>query len=217
MVQSNGTSILLVEDNSAERDSLAQLLRASSFKVHTADSADKALSYLEEEIDIVLTDLRMGDVSGMDLLKHWKVKDPETMFLVMTGHGSTQTAIDAIKAGAYHYMTKPLDVDALLVMLRNMARLRDETRKVAQLQSCLDGRFNVSSIIGTSGPMQRVFELIRRSSQAFSTVLILGESGTGKELVAEAIHQFAAAKWAVSGGQLRGDAGDAGGIGVVWP
>ncbi|HVT79185.1 MAG TPA: sigma-54 dependent transcriptional regulator [Phycisphaerae bacterium] len=189
MVQTTATTILIVDDNGAERDSLAQLLRATGFKVHTADSADKALSYLEENVDIVITDLRMGDLSGMDLLKHWKAKAPETMFLMVTGHGSTQTAIDAIKAGAYHYMTKPLDVDALLVMLQNMVRLRDETRKVAQLQHRLDEKFNLSNIIGTSPSMQRIFELIRRSSQAFSTVLILGESGTGKELVAEAIHQ----------------------------
>jgi two-component system NtrC family response regulator/two-component system response regulator HydG len=86
-------------------------------------------------------------------------------------------------------MTKPLDVDALLVMLQNMVRLRDETRKVAQLQHRLDEKFNLSNIIGGSPSMQRIFDLIRRSSQAFSTVLILGESGTGKELVAEAIHQ----------------------------
>jgi DNA-binding NtrC family response regulator len=189
MVQNNATTILIVDDNGAERDSLAQLLRSTGFKVHTADSADKALGYLEENIDVVITDLRMGDLSGMDLLKHWKAKAPETMFLMVTGHGSTQTAIEAIKAGAYHYMTKPLDVDALLVMLQNMVRLRDETRKVAQLQHRLDEKFNLSNIIGTSQSMQRIFELIRRSSQAFSTVLILGESGTGKELVAEAIHQ----------------------------
>ncbi len=189
MVQPNTTTILIVDDNGAERDSLAQLLRSTGFKVHTADSADKALGYLEENVDVVITDLRMGDLSGMDLLKHWKAKAPETMFLMVTGHGSTQTAIEAIKAGAYHYMTKPLDVDALLVMLQNMVRLRDETRKVAQLQHRLDEKFNLSNIIGGSPSMQRIFELIRRSSQAFSTVLVLGESGTGKELVAEAIHQ----------------------------
>jgi len=131
----------------------------------------------------------MGDVSGMDLLKHWKLKQPEAMFLMITGHGSVQTAIDAIRAGAYHYMTKPIDPQALLIMLQNMVRQKAETRKVRELQNRLDERFSLSSIIGRSAGMQRVFELIRRSATAFSTVLILGESGTGKELVAQAIHQ----------------------------
>ena len=111
------------------------------------------------------------------------------MFLMVTGHGNTTTAIEAIKGGAYDYMTKPLDVNKLLVTLQNMIRHREESRKVRELQNRLDERFSLSSIIGRTGAMQRVFELIRRSSQAFSTVLILGESGTGKELVAQAIHQ----------------------------
>jgi len=181
--------ILIVEDDANERQALAQLLGHAGFRVSTADSADKALSYLDESIQFVITDLEMGDVSGMDLMKYWKPKAPDTMFLMITGHGSTQTAVDAIKAGAYHYMTKPLDVSALLVMLQNMIRQREDTRKVAQLQTRLDEKCGLSNIIGRSPQMQRVFELIRRSSQAFSTVLILGESGTGKELVAEAIHQ----------------------------
>ena len=144
---------------------------------------------MDEAVDFVLTDLQMGDVSGMDLLKHWKMKQPETMFLMITGHGSTQTAIEAIRAGAYDYMTKPLDINKLLVTLQNMVRQREESRKVRDLQNRLDEKFSLSNIIGRSPQMQRVFELIRRSAQAFSTVLILGESGTGKELVAQAIHQ----------------------------
>ncbi|HEY4330393.1 MAG TPA: sigma-54 dependent transcriptional regulator [Phycisphaerae bacterium] len=181
--------VLIVEDDANQRQTLAQLLGAAGYRVSTADSADKALSYLNESVHFVITDLEMGDVSGLDLLKYWKAKSPETMFLMITGHGSTQSAIDAIKAGAYHYMTKPLDVSALLIMIQNMVRQREDTRKVAILQNRLDDKFSLSNIIGRSPQMQRVFELIRRSAQAFSTVLILGESGTGKELVAEAIHQ----------------------------
>jgi len=181
--------ILIVDDEANERTALSRILSNAGYEVKTTESADKALSFMDESIDFVLTDLEMGDVSGMDLLKHWKTKQPESEFLVITGHGSTQTAIEAIKAGAYHYMTKPIDIDALLVMLKNMVRQREESRKVNELQKRLDDRFSLSNIIGRSAAMQRVFELIRRSAQAFSTVLILGESGTGKELVAEAIHQ----------------------------
>ena len=186
---SNGYKILVVEDDANERQGLQRLLTEAGYQVSTADSADKGLSFMDEAVDFVLTDLQMGDVSGMDLLKHWKMKQPETMFLMITGHGSTQTAIEAIRAGAYDYMTKPLDINKLIVTLQNMVRQREESRKVRELQNRLDEKFSLSNIIGRSPQMQRVFELIRRSAQAFSTVLILGESGTGKELVAQAIHQ----------------------------
>ncbi|MGN6370373.1 MAG: sigma-54-dependent transcriptional regulator [Phycisphaerae bacterium] len=185
----NGYKILVVEDDPNERQGLQRLLTEAGYQVSAADSADKALSFLDEAVDFVLTDLQMGDVSGMDLLKHWKLKQPDTMFLMITGHGSTQTAIEAIRAGAYDYMTKPLDINKLIVTLQNMVRQREESRKVRELQNRLDEKFSLSNIIGRSPQMQRVFELIRRSAQAFSTVLILGESGTGKELVAQAIHQ----------------------------
>ena len=181
--------ILVVEDDARERNAIQRLLAGCGYQVATAESADKALSYVDEPIDFVLTDLLMGDVSGMDLLRLWKQKQPETMFLIVTGHGSVSTAVEAIQAGAYHYMTKPIDPPALLNMLQNMVRQRQETRKVVELQNRLDERFALSAIIGRSQGMERVFELIRRSSHAFSTVLILGESGTGKELVAQAIHQ----------------------------
>jgi DNA-binding NtrC family response regulator len=189
MTLSNGYKVLVVEDEADQRSSLQRLLTDAGYQVSTADSADKAMSYMDEAVDFVLTDLQMGDVSGMDLLKHWKSKQPETMFLMITGHGSVTTAIDAIRAGAYHYMTKPIDPQALVIMLQNMTRQREETQKVRELQNRLDEKFSLSNIIGRSPQMQRVFELIRRSAQAFSTVLILGESGTGKELVAAAIHQ----------------------------
>jgi len=181
--------ILVVEDDANERQAMQKLLSDGGFQVSTADSADKAMSYLDEMIDFVITDLQMGDVSGIDLLRHWKLKQPDSMFLMVTGHGSLNTAIESIRAGAYHYLTKPLDPQGLLIMLKNMVRQREETRKVRQLQDRLDEKYGLSNIIGHSAGMQRVFDLIKRSAQVLSTVLILGESGTGKELVAQAIHQ----------------------------
>jgi DNA-binding NtrC family response regulator len=189
MTTSNGYKVLVVEDDANERHGLQRLLTDAGYQVSAADSADKAMSYMDEAVDFVLTDLQMGDVSGMDLLRHWKLKQPETMFLMITGHASTTSAIEAIRLGAYDYMTKPLDVNKLIVTLQNMIRLREESRKTRELQNRLDEKFSLSNIIGRSPQMQRVFELIKRSAQAFSTVLILGESGTGKELVAQAIHQ----------------------------
>ncbi len=189
MTQQNGYRILVVEDDANDRQSLQRLLTDAGYQVSVADSADKAMSYLDEAVDFVLTDLQMGDVSGMDLLRHWKLKQPNSMFLMITGHGSVTTAIEAIRGGAYHYMTKPIDPQALVIMLKNMVRQREETRKVEELRNRLDEKFRLSNIIGRSPQMEKVFDLIRRSAQAFSTVLILGESGTGKELVAQAIHQ----------------------------
>src|SRR5262245_24788607 len=124
MAHGNGYKVLVVEDDANERQSLQRLLTEGGYQVSTADSADKALGYMDEAVDFVLTDLQMGDVSGMDLLKHWKIKQPEAMFLMITGHGSVTTAIEAIRAGAYHYMTKPIDPQALLIMLENMVRQR---------------------------------------------------------------------------------------------
>jgi DNA-binding NtrC family response regulator len=181
--------ILVVEDDQNERNGMQRLLQDAGYQVSVADSADKALSYIDEPIDFVLTDLQLGDVSGMDLLRHWKLKQPQTNFLMITGHGTVNSAIEAIRAGAYHYMIKPIDPQALLVMLGNMVREREQSRKLDDLRNRLDEKFAIGNIIGKSPQMQRVFELIRRSAQAFSTVLILGESGTGKELVAQAIHQ----------------------------
>ncbi|MCL2648201.1 MAG: sigma-54 dependent transcriptional regulator [Phycisphaerales bacterium] len=189
MSQASDHKILIVEDDPNERAGLQRLLSEAGYQISTADSADKAMGYMDESIDFVVTDLQLGDVSGMDLLKHWKLKQPNTLFLMITGYGSVTTAIEAIRAGAYHYMTKPVDPQALLIMLQNMVRQYEETAKVQALQHRLDEKFSLSNIIGRSPQMQRVFELIRRSAQAFSTVLILGESGTGKELVAQAIHQ----------------------------
>ncbi len=183
------TKILVVEDNASESIALQRLLASARYQVASADSVDKALSYLDEPIDIILSDLQLGEDSGIDLLRTWKQKHPETLFLITTGHASISTAVDAIQAGAYHYLTKPLDPPALLNMLANMTHQREQSRKVVDLQNRLDERFSLNSIIGRSSYMQRVFELIRRSAHAFSTVLILGESGTGKELVAQAIHQ----------------------------
>jgi DNA-binding NtrC family response regulator len=188
MAQESGYKILVVEDNEKERQGLRRLLVNSGYQVLMAESAEKALGYLDEPIDFVLTDLQMGEVSGVDLIRHWKPKQPDSMFLMITGHGSMASAIESIRAGAYHYLTKPIDPNSLLNMLQNMARQREETQRVSELRTRLDKSFGISNIIGKSAVMERVFELIRRSAQAFSTVLILGESGTGKELVAQAIH-----------------------------
>ena len=101
--------ILVVEDHEIERRAVSQILKAEGFTVLGAENADKALGYMDENIDVVLSDLNMGDVSGLDLLQLWKKNKPDTQFILLTGHSSVNSAVEAIKAGAFDYVTKPID------------------------------------------------------------------------------------------------------------
>src|SRR5688572_27887718 len=101
--------MLVVEDHENERRAIMQLLKAEGFTIYGAESADKALGYIDENIDVVLSDLNMGDVSGLDLLNLWKKRKPDTQFILFTGHSSINSAVEAIKAGAYDYVTKPVN------------------------------------------------------------------------------------------------------------
>src|SRR5436190_14319738 len=115
---SHAGRVLVVEDHEAERRALSQILKSDGFTVFGAENADKALGYIEENIDVVLSDLHMGDVSGIDLLQLWKKRQPATEFIVMTGHSSVNTAVEAIKAGAFDYVTKPINRDEIVLLIR---------------------------------------------------------------------------------------------------
>jgi DNA-binding NtrC family response regulator len=179
---------LVVEDNEAERRALSQLLKSEGFTVFGAESADKALGYVEENIDVVLSDLHMGDVSGIDLLQLWKKRRTETQFILLTGHSSLNSAIEAIKAGAYDYLTKPVNPDELVLLVRRAVDSLQKDKEIDNLRRRLDQRFGLDQIVGQSKQMKEVFAKIQRAAPVDSTVLILGESGTGKELVAQALH-----------------------------
>lgn len=180
--------VLIVEDNETERKALGQLLKAEGFTVLGADSADKAMSYMDENLDVVLSDLHMGDVSGIDLLQLWKKKKPETQFILLTGHSSLNSAIEAIKSGAYDYVTKPVNPDELTLLVRRAVEGLRKDKELEHLRQRLDQRFGLEKIIGESKMMKDVFAKIQRAAPVDSTVLVLGESGTGKELVAQALH-----------------------------
>src|SRR5215213_2271281 len=112
---SNQGRVLVVEDHESERRAVTQILKSEGFTVYGAENADKALGYIDENIDVVLTDLHMGDVSGIDLLQLWKKKQPETQFIVITGHSSINSAVEAIKGGAFDYVTKPINQDEIVL------------------------------------------------------------------------------------------------------
>lgn len=180
--------ILVVEDQETERRAVTQILKSEGFTVFGAENADKALGYMDENIDVVLTDLHMGDVSGIDLLHLWKKRASETQFIVLTGHSSVDTAVEAIKSGAYDYLTKPIHPDELVLLIKRAVETLQKDKEIDNLRRRLDQKFGLDQIVGQSKQMKDVFGKIQRAAPVDSTVLILGESGTGKELVAQALH-----------------------------
>jgi len=185
---SHAGRVLVVEDHEAERRALSQILKSDGFTVFGAENADKALGYVEENIDVVLSDLHMGDVSGIDLLNLWKKRRPETQFILLTGEKATNAAVEAIKAGAYDYVTKPINPEELSLLIKRAIEAMQKDKELDSLRRRLDQKFGLDQIVGQSKQMKDVFAKIQRAAPVDSTVLILGESGTGKELVAQALH-----------------------------
>jgi DNA-binding NtrC family response regulator len=180
--------VLVVEDNESERRAVSAILKSEGFSVFGAEDADKAIGYIDENIDVVLSDLQMGDVSGLDLLHLWKKRKPETQFILLTGHSSINSAVEAIKSGAYDYVTKPINPDEIILLIKRAVESISKDREIDNLRRRLDQKFGLDQIIGQSKQMKDVFSRIQRAAPVDSTVLILGESGTGKELVAQALH-----------------------------
>ena len=179
---------MIVEDQELERKSVMQLLKKEGFQVFGAENADKAIGYVDEAIDVVLSDLHMGDVSGLDLLTLWKQKQPDTHFILLTGHSSIDSAVEAIKKGAYDYIAKPVNPDELILLIKRAIETKQKDREIDSLRRRLDQKFGLDQIVGESKPMRDVFAKVQRAAPVDSTVLVLGESGTGKELVAQALH-----------------------------
>ncbi len=179
---------LLVDDDASSRDSTTLFLEAKGFSVVKARNGTEALRHLAEGISVIITDLVMPQVNGMELLRVARRKTPHTPVIMMTGQGSESLAVEALKAGAFHYLTKPVNPDELLSLTRQAIEKYQMASEIAALRTHLDERYGFSNIIGKSDPMRRVFERIRMVADTRSTVLIEGESGTGKELVARALH-----------------------------
>lgn len=180
--------ILIVEDQESERNALERVLRVAQYDVVTAPSAEEALEWSDQAIDLVISDLRMGGASGIDLLMRWRESRPETPFMLATAFGDVDSAVRAMKLGATDYLTKPIDPGKLLRSLQDTFRSRTNPSP-SPTAATTTGSKGFGALIGRARSMQDVFERIRRAAQTDSIVLILGESGTGKELVAAAIHQ----------------------------
>src|SRR5215207_1080478 len=124
---SHAGRVLVVEDQEVERRALSQILKQEGLTVFGAESADKALGYVDENIDVVLSDLHMGDVSGIDLLQLWKQRQPDTQFIVMTGHDSSRAAVEAMRGGAFDYVTKPVNPVEIVVLIKRAVAMQQQT------------------------------------------------------------------------------------------
>ena len=178
----------MIDDEPVLQDVLGTLLRGAGFDYHAAMSAEEGLQQLrDEEIDVVLLDLMLPDRAGLELLPEIKSADPQLPVVVITAYSSVESAIEAMRLGAFHYVPKPFKNEEVLHLVRRAAERRRLQAENLLLRSRLEG---MGEIVGTSRRMQEVFELIRRAAPARSNILITGESGTGKELVARAIHRL---------------------------
>jgi two-component system, NtrC family, response regulator PilR len=182
--------LLIVDDEESLLEFLSLLFREEGYDTTTAGSVAAARQLLsgDEAFDLLLCDLYMPDGSGMDLLREARERHPQTSVIVMTAYTSTSSAIEAMRAGAYDYLSKPFDVEEVKVLVQ---KALERTRLVAEnvwLRRELEQKYTFRNIIGSSRAMQEVFALIGRVARTSSTVLIHGESGTGKELIARAIH-----------------------------
>lgn len=181
--------ILIVDDEQSMRDVLSIMLKRAGYGVTVAADGEEAIAQLGKDIfDLIITDLKMPKVGGLDVLKAVKDSSPETVVLVITAFASTETAVEAMKRGAYDYLTKPFQVDEVQLIIRNALEKRRLSTENMLLKRELASQSSFAQIVGQSDAMQKVFDMVRKVADSKSNVLICGESGTGKELVARAIH-----------------------------
>jgi two-component system response regulator AtoC len=184
-----GTKILIVDDENIVRESLHDWLSAVGYKVETAESGEKALQIIKQkEIKIMLADLIMPGMDGIELMKKAKEIVPAILTVIITAHGTIQTAITAIREGAYDYIEKPFCPEKVEHLIKNMAEHHDLIEENIFLRQRIKDRFQFEGIIAKSPKMLKIFELIKTVAPTSATVLITGETGTGKEVIARAIH-----------------------------
>jgi two-component system response regulator PilR (NtrC family) len=181
--------ILIVDDELSMRDMLVILLKKEGLDVRPAGSRAEAAAVLREgPVDLVLTDVKLPDGDGLEILRHVKAASPETAVVVMTAFGTTEMAVAARKLGAEAYILKPFDVDELRIVVRDALANRSLREENIRLRREVGQAYGLDRVIGVSEVMASLFEMVRAIAPTSSTVLITGESGTGKELVARAIH-----------------------------
>ena len=181
--------ILIVDDEEVLRDVLDAVLRREGFDIVAASSGEEALNVLDsEEVDLVILDVMLPGISGIDTLRAIRIANPNLPVIVITAYSSIDGAIDAMKQGAFHYIPKPFKNEEVVLTVNKALEQRRLSRENERLKSELSEKYAYSNIIGKSEIMRKVFDLIRLAAPSRSNILVQGESGTGKELVAKAIH-----------------------------
>ncbi|HVY61925.1 MAG TPA: sigma-54 dependent transcriptional regulator, partial [Planctomycetota bacterium] len=181
---------LVVDAAAAHARTGADGLEAEGYRVDVATRGEDGLKRLEErEYDLVVTDLFLGPMSGFEVLKAARAHEPPTEVIVVTGHGSVESAVEAMARGALTYLGKPLNLAELRAVVRKALERAKLERRTVELERQLDKRYGFEAIVGNSPKMLKVFEVLRQAAPTNATVLILGETGTGKELIAKTVHQ----------------------------
>lgn len=184
-------TILVVDDEKNIREGLGEYLRLDGYDVALASDGKEGVLLADRgDIDLVITDLKMPGLSGGELLKQVTSRYPSVPVIVLTGHGTVEDAVDAMRNGAYDFITKPVNLDHLSILVKRALERRELSRRNEELLEEVETQKRVSSIVGKSPAIRQIFELVRRVAPTKASVLITGESGVGKELVADAIHNL---------------------------
>jgi DNA-binding NtrC family response regulator len=188
-------NILIADDEKNIREGLGQALEMDGYETFLAADGEAAMKiFEEEEIDLVVTDLKMPRLSGEEVLRRIVTEHPTIPVIILTGHGTIETAVKAMRDGAYDFLTKPINLDRLSLLVKRALSARELVIQHRAMQDELEKRRGFSKIIGTSSEMKRIFDVVRQVASTKASVLITGESGTGKELIADAIHNLSSRK-----------------------
>ncbi|MBK7379651.1 MAG: sigma-54-dependent Fis family transcriptional regulator [Ignavibacteriales bacterium] len=188
-------NILIIDDESIQREILAGYLKKKGYKIFSASSGEEGIAIVKNNlIDIVLSDFKMPDKTGFEVLEEIKLLNPEINFIMITAYGTIQNAVQAMRAGAYDYLSKPVDLDELDLMLERIFEHQKLKSENVYLKTQLQGKYKISSLISHSPKMEEVISIAARVADSKATVLITGENGTGKEVLAKAIHYISPRK-----------------------
>ena len=188
-------TILIIDDEKNIREGLAANFELEEYNVKTAASGEEGLKLIERgDIDLVITDLRMNGISGEEVLRKVTAETPGIPVIILTGHGSIDSAVDAMRHGAYDFLTKPLNLDQLDMIVKRALESREMSLQHQQLKKEIEGENVLSGMIGKSQAMLKIMETIKKAASSKANVLITGESGVGKEVVARAIHELSPRK-----------------------
>ena len=184
-------TLLIIDDEKNIRDGLAANFELEDYNVKTASSGEEGIELISKgDIDLVITDLRMPGISGEEVLKHVATVTPGIPVIILTGHGSIDAAVDAMRHGAYDFLTKPLNLDQLDMIVKRALESRELKLEHQDLKKSVDEKNAFKDMIGKSPAMQKIQEIIKKAADSKASVLITGESGVGKEVVARAIHEL---------------------------